>query len=99
MPHLFLTMSPNVSHSPLFQVIYGDELVDITKQFPDLTNSVNCRIQVASDAVAVKFFFYIGWRYSLNIYLIMRQNEARLKVEYLGNYMLIMGLLNLLIVE
>ena len=41
MPHLFLTMNPNASHSPLFQVIYGDELVDITKQFPDLTSSVN----------------------------------------------------------
>jgi hypothetical protein len=57
MPQLFLTMNPNASHSPLFQVIYGDELVDITKRFPDLTNSVNRRIRVASDAVAGETFF------------------------------------------
>ena len=57
MPHLFLTMNPNASHSPLFQVIYGDDLVDITQQFPDLASSVNRRIRVASDGVAGETFF------------------------------------------
>ena len=50
-------MNPNASHSPLFQVIYGDELVDITKCFPELASSVNRQIRVTSDAVAGETFF------------------------------------------
>jgi hypothetical protein len=57
MPLFYLTTNPNASHSPVFQCIYGDELVDITKRFPDLVNSLERRIRLASDAAAGEEFF------------------------------------------
>jgi len=31
MPHLYFTANPNPVHSPVFQVMYGDVSVDLTK--------------------------------------------------------------------
>ena len=45
MPHLYLTMNPNASHSPLFQRIFGDKSVNLSEQYPELVDSVNRRIR------------------------------------------------------
>jgi len=36
MPHVYFTANPNPAHSPIFQVIYGDTTVDLTKHYPFL---------------------------------------------------------------
>jgi len=57
LPHLFLTLNPAASHSPVFQAIWGDEAVDLTQRFPDIVASHERAIRVASDPVAGADFF------------------------------------------
>ncbi|KAG1782955.1 hypothetical protein EV702DRAFT_953228, partial [Suillus placidus] len=74
MPHVFFTCNPNVSHSPIFQVMYGDETVDLTARYPVLVSARERALQLAQDPVAaVDFFQYsvtslfahlFGWDYS-----------------------------------
>jgi len=77
LPHIFMTINPNASHSPLFQLMYGDETVDLSEHFPNLVNSRECAIHLASDPVAGADFFQFsadcifqdlfGWDYSKDV--------------------------------
>ena len=57
LPHLFLTLNPAASHSPVFQAMWGDEAVDLTQRFPDIVASHERAIRLASDPVAGADFF------------------------------------------
>ena len=57
LPHLYITLNPNASHSPIFQVIWGDSTVDLDVRFPDLVDAAKRGIRVASDPVAGADFF------------------------------------------
>ena len=57
LPHLYITLNPNASHSPIFQVIWGDETVDLDARFPDLVDAAERGIRVASDPIAGADFF------------------------------------------
>src|SRR5260370_34243930 len=59
LPHIFMTINPNASHSPLFQLMYGDETVDLSERFPNLVNSREYAIHLASDPVAGAEFFSV----------------------------------------
>ena len=77
LPHIFMTINPNASHSPLFQLMYGDETVDLSEHFPNLVNSREYAIHLASDPVAGADFFQFsadcifqdlfGWDYSKDV--------------------------------
>src|SRR5260370_17685205 len=77
LPHIFMTINPNAGHSPLFQQMYGDETVDLSERFPNLVNSRECAIHLASDPVAGADFFQFsldwifqdlfGWDYSKDV--------------------------------
>jgi hypothetical protein len=41
-PHIYLTMNPNPGHSPIFQVMFGDEAVDLSTRFPELAPTGEC---------------------------------------------------------
>ena len=34
LPQLYFTFNPSVTHNPIFQVMVGDQSVDLTDQFP-----------------------------------------------------------------
>ena len=55
--HVYLTLNPNAAHSPIFQVIFGDETVDLTKRFPILVSARERAIRLAKDPVAGADFF------------------------------------------
>ena len=57
LPHLYITMNPNAKHSPIFQVMWGDDAVDLAARFPDLVDSVERGKRVASDPVTGADFF------------------------------------------
>jgi hypothetical protein len=57
MPQLYFTANPSATHSPIFQVIYGNTNVDLTKRFPQLVPSHEQAIRLASDPVAATNFF------------------------------------------
>ncbi|KAH7909514.1 hypothetical protein BJ138DRAFT_981566, partial [Hygrophoropsis aurantiaca] len=73
LPTLFFTANPNPAHSPIFQVMYGDETVDLTKHFPVLVPVHDRAIRLAHDPVAAADFFdfsissifkyLLGWDY------------------------------------
>lgn len=65
LPHLYITLNPNPSHSPIFQVIWGDETVDLDARFPDLVDAAERGIRLASDPVAGADFF----QFSLDCFL------------------------------
>ncbi len=56
-PHLFLTLNPSAANSPIFQVAFGDEVVDLTNRFPELLPSKERYIRLALDPVAAADFF------------------------------------------
>ena len=57
MPQLYFTANPSATHSPIFQVMYGDTNVDLTKQFPQLVPSREWAVRLANDPVAAADFF------------------------------------------
>ena len=57
MPQLFFTANPNPAHSPIFQVIFGDTSVDLTKRYPQLVPSCERALRLAKDPVAAADFF------------------------------------------
>jgi len=61
-PHLYFTANPSAAHSPIFQVMCGDQIVDLTKQFPHLVPSQERAIRLANDPVAATDFFYFSIR-------------------------------------
>jgi len=73
LPHLYMTLNPNASHSPIFQVMYGDEAVDLSARYPELIQPAQRAIRLAQDPVAAADFFefsienifrhLLGWDY------------------------------------
>ncbi|KAI0064804.1 hypothetical protein BV25DRAFT_1769928, partial [Artomyces pyxidatus] len=57
MPQIYLTLNPNPHHSPIFQVMVGDEKVDLSQQFPELAPSPERARRLAEDPVAAADFF------------------------------------------
>jgi len=57
MPILFLTVNPNPSHSPMFQVIFGDQTINLDDRFPVLVSCTECALRLAKDPVAAADFF------------------------------------------
>jgi hypothetical protein len=39
LPHIYLTLNPCATHSPIFQVICGDTSIDLTERYPVLVHS------------------------------------------------------------
>lgn len=56
-PHLFLTVNPSAAHSPIFQAIYGDYQVDLSKRVPNLVPSTERAKRLAEDPVAAADFY------------------------------------------
>ena len=57
-------------HSPIFHLMFGDQSVDLTSQFPSLVPSKQRALHVAQDPVAAADFFdyclvqyLFGWDY------------------------------------
>ena len=57
LPQLYFTFNPSVNHSPIFQVMVGDESVDLTARFPFLVPSKERAQRVVEDPVAAADFF------------------------------------------
>ncbi|CAD7066147.1 unnamed protein product [Tilletia caries] len=56
--HLFLTLNPGPSHSPVFQIFYGDKTVNLDIKAPSVPTSQNRGIRVADDPVAASDYFH-----------------------------------------
>ena len=57
MPILFLTANPNPTHSPIFQVIFGDQTINLDDRFPVLVSCTECALRLAKGPVAAADFF------------------------------------------
>jgi hypothetical protein len=57
LPHLYITLNPNAAHSPIFQLMFGDETVDLSKRFPILVSARERALRLAKDPVAGADFF------------------------------------------
>ncbi|THU83003.1 hypothetical protein K435DRAFT_823066 [Dendrothele bispora CBS 962.96] len=57
LPHLFFTFNPCAVHSPIFQVIYGDNSVDLNSLYPKLVPRIERAYRLAHDPVAGADFF------------------------------------------
>jgi len=74
LPHIYFTANPSATHSPIFQVIFGDKTVDLSKRFPQLVSSRERALRLAQDTVAAADFFQFsikcifkylfGWNYN-----------------------------------
>ncbi|KAG2153435.1 uncharacterized protein EDB93DRAFT_1082434, partial [Suillus bovinus] len=56
-PQLYFMCNPNAAHSPTFQVMYGDETVDLTQCYPVLVSARERALRLARDPVAAADFF------------------------------------------
>ena len=75
LPHLFFTFNPSVTHNPIFQVMVGDQSIDLTKRFPFVVPPKERAARVVADPVAAADFFefcvtsvfehLFGWNYNL----------------------------------
>ena len=57
LPHIYITLNPNAAHSPVFQAMFGDETVDLTKRFPILVSAHERAVRLAKDPIAGADFF------------------------------------------
>ena len=57
LPQLYFTFNPSVTHNPIFQVMVGDQSVDLTSQFPFVVPSKDRALRLAQDPVAAADFF------------------------------------------
>ena len=57
LPHIYFTFNPSVTHSPIFQVMFGDQSIDLTDRFPFLVPSSERAQRLAKDPVAAADFF------------------------------------------
>ena len=57
LPHLYITLNPNAAHSPIFQLMFGDKTVDLSKRFPVLVSARERALRLAKDPVAGADFF------------------------------------------
>jgi hypothetical protein len=74
LPHLFFTFNPSASHSPIFQVMFGDKTIDLINRFPKTVSGSERALRLAKDLVAAADFFefcvtclfkfLLGWDYS-----------------------------------
>ena len=74
LPHIYFTMNPSVTHNPIFQVMVGDQTVDLSNRFPFLVPSHERALRLALDPVAAADFFefcvstvfeyLFGWDYA-----------------------------------
>ncbi|KAE8231451.1 hypothetical protein CF326_g3538 [Tilletia indica] len=55
---LFLTLNPGPSHSPVFQIFFGDESVTLDTRNPTLPSSKARAARVADDPVAASDYFH-----------------------------------------
>ncbi|TFK18735.1 hypothetical protein FA15DRAFT_602756, partial [Coprinopsis marcescibilis] len=62
LPHIFLTFNPAAVHSPIFQVMYGDKLVDLSSRYPKLPPRSERARRLAQDPVAAADFFDFSFR-------------------------------------
>ncbi|KAJ3832215.1 hypothetical protein F5878DRAFT_548473, partial [Lentinula raphanica] len=76
MGHLFLTLNPSAVHSPIFQVFFGDNSVDLSQRYPTMpARRIDRAYRVAQDPVAASDFFdfmiqrtfsdLFGWDFSM----------------------------------
>jgi len=96
MPQLYFTANPSATHSPIFQVMYGDKTVDLTKCFPLLVPSCERALLLAKDPVAAADFFdfsikcifkfLFGWDYE--------KDAQHLKGAFWDTFVLFMEQLN-----
>ncbi|SJL17394.1 uncharacterized protein ARMOST_20944 [Armillaria ostoyae] len=56
-PHLFFTANPNPSNSPLFQIMWGDETINLDEKTPTLVEYAKRGMRLAEDPVAALDFF------------------------------------------
>ena len=56
-PILFLTANPNPTHSPMFQVILGDQSIHLDDRFLVLVLCTEHALRLAEDPVAAADFF------------------------------------------
>ena len=60
LPHIYLTLNPCAAHSPIFQVMFGDETVTLSAQSPILVNAMERALHLAKDPVAASSFFELS---------------------------------------
>ena len=73
LPQLYITLNPSAVHSLIFQLMFGDETIDLSKRFPILVSARERALRLAKDPVAgADFFnfcitsifrFLFGWDY------------------------------------
>ena len=76
LPHIYFTFNPCAAHSPIFQVMFGDESVDLSAQFPKLVDIHERALRLAKDPVAATDYFQFcinalfthlfGWNFKYN---------------------------------
>src|SRR5882672_12437357 len=69
LPHIYITLNPCATHSPIFQVIFGDNSVDLSLHYPTLVNAMERALRLAKDPVAEVIFLIFKLKRFLNIYL------------------------------
>ncbi|KAG1794514.1 uncharacterized protein BJ212DRAFT_1571908 [Suillus subaureus] len=60
--HLFFTFNPCPAHSPIFQVMYGDQTVDLSHRFPRLASAWEHAMHLAHDPVAAADFYEFSFK-------------------------------------
>jgi hypothetical protein len=59
LPFFFFTANPEPTHSPLFQVIYGDTSVNLDEHYPKIVSSTIRGLRIAKDPISAADFFQI----------------------------------------
>ncbi|KAG2738718.1 hypothetical protein P692DRAFT_20682957, partial [Suillus brevipes Sb2] len=80
LPHVFFTFNPSPAHSPVFQVMFGDKTVDLSKRFPEMPCGRQRALRLAQDPVAAADFFEFSFR-SLFRHLFGWNFQARRSTE------------------
>ncbi|KAK1223657.1 hypothetical protein PQX77_013479 [Marasmius sp. AFHP31] len=62
LPQLFFTFNPSAVHSPVFQVLYGDETVDLNSRFPKVPEYNERARRLARDPDAAAQFYEFSFR-------------------------------------
>ena len=57
LPHIYFTFNLSAVHSPVFQLMFGDESIDLSECFPSLWPSSERAIRLAQDPVVAADFF------------------------------------------
>ncbi|KAG1894485.1 uncharacterized protein F5891DRAFT_897736, partial [Suillus fuscotomentosus] len=62
LPHIFFTFNPSAVHSPIFQVMYGDQTVDLSARFPCVPSGHSWAIRLAHDPVTAAEFYEFSFK-------------------------------------